>query len=134
MSFRPESLRGFGAGRLPGQVDYRLVRWHTVEEFRKGRLSRRDVCDAHPELLRAARHTGQATQRECPICAESDVVLVSFVFGPRLPAHGRCVTSKSEMTKLGRRPEELACYVVEVCAGCSWNHLVRSFALGGRRS
>ena len=55
---------------------------------------------------------------------------VSFVFGPRLPAHGRCVGSREELAKLASRSAERVCYVVEVCPGCSWNHLVRTFALG----
>jgi hypothetical protein len=133
MSFRPESLRGARPASSPGQIDYRLVRKHTVDEFKRGRLSRIDVCDAQPELLRAARNCGRPSQQTCPICDEEQVVLVSFVFGPRLPAHGRCITSAKELDRLGRRVGESACYVVEVCPACAWNHLLRSFPLGGRR-
>ena len=89
MSFRPEMLRGVRPARGPGQIDYRLIRKHTVDEFRRGRLSRIDVCDAQPELLRAARNCGRTSEQLCPICDEEQLVLVSFVFGPRLPAHGR---------------------------------------------
>src|SRR5207245_11802177 len=108
----------------------RRARGHPVAEYKRGRLSRRDVCDAHPELLRAARHMGEVTTRACPICEDGDVVLVSFAFGTRLPAHGRCVGSKEELARLASRRGELACYVVEVCPACSWNHLVRTFVLG----
>ncbi len=41
-----------------GQIEYRLARDAVVREFRKGRLSRIDVCDAHPELLRVAAQPG----------------------------------------------------------------------------
>jgi hypothetical protein len=133
MSFRPESLRGAGSAPSPGQIDYRLIRKHTVDEFKRGRLSRLDVCDAQPELLRAARNCGRPSQQPCPICESDELVLVSFVFGPRLPAHGRCVTSAKELDRLGRRIGVLACYVVEVCSSCSWNHLLRTFPLGGRQ-
>ncbi len=133
MSFRPELLRGARPAASTGQIDYRLVRKRTVDEFNRGRLSRLDVCDAQPELLRAARNCGRPTEQQCPICDEVPVVLVSFVFGPRLPASGRCITSAKELDRLGQRMAELACYVVEVCTECSWNHLVRSFPLGGRR-
>jgi hypothetical protein len=119
-------------GALPGAIDYRLARNAIVSEFRKGRLSRLDVCDAHPELLRAAKNVGQSTAVECPICEESNVVHVSYVFGSRLPPQGRCITSSTEMAKLSRRPTVLACYVVEVCPECSWNHLTRTFPVGGR--
>lgn len=132
VSFGPELLRRGATGALPGQIDYRLARNAVVREFRKGRLSRLDVCDAHPELLRAARSVGDPTAEDCPICAETRVVHVSFVFGPRLPAGGRCVTSRAEMTRLSARVSQLACYVVEVCPQCCWNHLARMRVVGGR--
>ena len=118
---------------VQGEVDYRLARNMVVSEFKKGRLSRLDVCDAHPELLRAARNVGEPAPQECPICDQDTLVMVSYVFGSRLPAHGRCITSQSELAKLARRPTELACYVVEVCPDCAWNHLAKSFPLGGAR-
>jgi hypothetical protein len=129
VTFRADSIRG--ASSVPGQIDYRLARRHTIAEFRRGRLSRLDVCDAHPELLRAARNIGRETIEQCPICENAPLVLVTFVFGSRLPSHGRCVTDERELNKLARRSDELACYVVEVCTDCSWNHLARTFLLGG---
>ena len=74
MSFRPEAIRGAnGTGAV---VDYRLTRQAVVREFRKGRLSRLDVCDAHPELRRAAAGAGTPTQEPCPICEEGHLQLV----------------------------------------------------------
>jgi hypothetical protein len=135
MSFRPESMRGApGAQQLAGQVDYRLARNAVVSEFHKGRLSRLDVCDAQPELLRAAANCSQPTQEDCPICEEAKVVLVSYVFGSRLPASGRCIATSAELRKLSRAGNELSCYVVEVCPTCAWNHLARTFAVSGRRT
>ena len=134
MSFRPEALRGAtAAGDLAGDVDYRLARNMVVSEFQKGRLSRLDVCDAHPELLRAAANVGEETHEDCPICDEVKVRLVSYVFGSRLPPSGTCVTSKRELAKLSRGARDLRCYVVEVCPQCSWNHLARSFTVAPRR-
>lgn len=136
MTFRPDALRGAPAngGAPAGIVDYRLARNSVLSEFRKGRLRKVDVCDAHPELVRAARNVGQETGVECPVCEAVDVVHVTYVFGPKLPAHGRCITKAKELVALARRPTVLACYVVEVCPECSWNHLSRSFPLGGRRA
>jgi hypothetical protein len=133
VSFRPEAIRGGGASSREnrGQIDYRLARNSVISEFKKGRLGRPDVCDAHPELVRAAREVGQRTADECPICEDAQLVLVSYVFGPRLPAHGRCVTSKKELTVFARKTSVNTCYVVEVCPECSWNHLARTFTLGG---
>ena len=35
----------------------------------------------------------------------------------------------AELRRLSQGGDELACYVVEVCPGCSWNHLARSFVV-----
>src|SRR5262247_1328054 len=86
MSFRPEAIRGVSSNG--GVVDYRLTRQAVVRDYRKGRLSRLDVCDAHPELQRAAAGAGAPTSEPCPICEEEAVVLVTYAFGPRLPAGG----------------------------------------------
>lgn len=116
---------------MPGQIDYRLVRRRTVDEYRRGRLGRRDICDAHPELLRAARSVGRYSQQECPICEETPLVLVSYAFGAGLPPSGRVVDTSRQLAQLARRRHESTCYVVEVCPGCSWNHLLRTFPVGG---
>jgi hypothetical protein len=134
MTFRPEALRGANASG-PGVIDYRLARRALLTEYRKGRLARHQVCDAHPELVRAAREVGSPTRVECPVCTEragegTTLVLVTYVFGPRLPAHGRCITQKTELAKLDQRNDSLTAYVVEVCPDCHWHHLTRSYALG----
>lgn len=126
MGFRPQTVRGADG---PGEIDYRLARQSVLSEFRKGRVARHEVCDAHPELVRAAREVGEETRITCPVCEDAKVVLVSYVFGPRLPAFGRCVTSRRELQKIARRSGSFSCYVVEVCPSCSWNHLARTFLL-----
>ena len=133
MGFRPEAVRGADG---PGEIDYRLARQAVLSEFRKGRLARHEVCDAHPELVRAARECGDATSLTCPVCEDAKIVLVSYVFGPRLPAFGRCITSKRELQAIAKRSGSFSCYVVEVCPDCAWNHLARTFVLnpGGRRA
>ncbi len=113
-----------------GRVEYLLARNAVVREYRKGRLSRLDVCDAHPELLRAARNLGRRSGEDCPICEESDLVEVTFVFGSRLPPGGRCVATQAELGRYWRRKEPVVCYVIEVCTSCSWNHLSRMYPAG----
>lgn len=137
MAFDPRQLRGAsdGAkGSLPGEIDYRLARQSLISEFKKGRIDRQEVCDAQAELMRAARNVGEPSTRLCPICEDAHVVLVTYVFGPRMPASGKCVTTKAEMTALQRVSDgDLAAYVVEVCPSCKWNHLARTFLLTGTR-
>ena len=89
------------------------------------------VCDAHPELIRAAKNVGTQTKTRCPICEESDLKLITYVFGSRLPAHGRCVSTAKEMRRLGSRTDELTAYVVEACVECRWHHLLRVLPVGG---
>ena len=133
MSLHPQSLRGRRpSSGLSGDIDYRLARNAVVSDLKRGRMSRLDVCDAQPELLRAARNVGTSTGEDCPVCEDAKLVLVSFAFGPRLPASGRCLTTEQELAKLSQRSSELACYVVEVCPDCSWNHLAKMFLVGGR--
>ena len=62
--------------------------------------------------------------------AGTTLVLVTYVFGPRLPAHGRCITAKTELAKLDQRTDALTAYVVEVCPDCNWHHLTRSYPMG----
>jgi hypothetical protein len=123
-------LEGVQTSPTGGQVEYKLARNAVVREFHRGRLSRLDVCDAHPELMRAATQLGTPTGDRCPICEEADLVEVTFVFGSRLPSGGRCVTSKAELSRYWRRKDPVVCYVVEVCPGCRWNHLTRMYPAG----
>ena len=130
MGFSVGALRG-GVERR-GIVDHRLARRMLINQVRCGRIALEQVCDAHPELIRAARNVGTQTSTRCPICEESDLKLVTYVFGPRLSAQGRCVSTAKEMRALNARNEELSAYVVEACVECRWNHLLRVIPVGGR--
>ena len=87
-----------------------------------------------PELrvVRAAVAVGTPMPEPCPICDEETLVSVSYVFGGRLPAFGRCITKTKELDQFAKQRGDYACYVVEVCATCRWNHLIRMFRLGKR--
>lgn len=129
MGFSVDMLRGD-----IGVVDHRLTRRALINEFKRGRVSRDSVCDAHPELIRAARNLGEPTETKCEICDETNVVLLTYVFGHGLPKHGRLVTERSEIAKLQRTGHEYAAYVVEVCPSCRWHHLLRVLPVVGRGS
>jgi len=111
-------------GRAPGSVDYRFARRQVLRRVRAGELQRSEVCDAQRELLRVAEHYSQRATTPCPVCAEAQLRIVRYVFGPRLPAGGRAVASRAELRKLASGRSGLRCYTVEVCLGCRWNHLV----------
>jgi hypothetical protein len=86
--------------------------------------------------MRAARNFGEETRTMCPICMEDRLVLVTYVFGPHLPSHGRCVTQRSEMTQIQRRANsstgDYTAYVVEACPTCRWHHLLRAVPVVSR--
>ena len=117
------------------EIDYALARRAVLRDYRRGALDRLDVCDAHPELVRAARNLGSVTRDECPICGELPLRQVSYVYGEKLKAPGgRVVTCPDELRKLGRSHDELTCYVVEVCVECSWNYLLRTYVTGRKHA
>ncbi len=128
MAFTVGAIRGHERPRR-GIVDHRLARRMLINQVRLGRISRTEVCDAHPELIRAARNVGTETSADCPICEESKLAIVTYVFGHRLPASGRCVTTAKEIRELRRMLRkhggEMTAYVVEACGDCRWHHLLR---------
>jgi hypothetical protein len=132
MSFTVNTLRGGASSGGRAVVDHRLERLSLINEVRRGRLRREQVCDAHPELIRAAKNMGAPSSVTCPICEEVKLVLVTYVFGARLPSHGRCVSTKEELAKYNTRDDELDAYVVEACVNCRWHHLLRVLPVGGR--
>lgn len=114
-------------------VEFGLVRRALLAKLATGAVRHEDVCDAHPELLRAARNLGRSTGERCPVCQDVELVEVTYVFGARLPAGGTCPGNRADLLRLERREAPVQCYAVEVCVGCSFHHLARRWAAGGRR-
>lgn len=101
-----------------------------INQVRLGRIGRNEVCDAHPELLRAARNVGTATTADCPICEDDQLRLVTYVFGHRLPPSGRVVATAKEMRQTQRfTGGDAMAYMVEACPSCRWHHLLRVWPL-----
>ena len=114
-------------------TDYALARRAVLRDLERGRVARIDVCDAHPELLRAGRHLGEPAPTACPVCDARSLRYVSYVYGNDLRhANGRAITNDTELARLGAAHDEFARFVVEVCLDCGWNHLARR-ELHGRR-
>ena len=128
------SPRSNGTTMSEASVEYRLLRDALGRAVREGKVAREDACDAHPELLRAARNLGRSTKERCPVCEELDTVEVTYVFGAKLPAGGTCPTNRTELNRLLRREEPVQAYTVEVCTGCHFHHLLRRYPGGGEAS
>jgi hypothetical protein len=112
-------------------IDYALARRATLTDLQRGVVSRQEVCDAHPDLLRAARYHGEPSPRRCPFCrGDRPLSLVTYVFGTELRESSGRARAQSELAALSQRHADLRVYVVEVCRACSWNHLSSSFGIG----
>ena len=131
MSFSVDAIRGTDGGAR-GIIDHRLARRMLIAEVKRGRLRQEAVCDAHPELIRAARNVGTATKTICPICEATELRLVTYVFGHGLQAQGHCVSTAEQMRRINARSSDANAYVVEACIVCRWNHLLRILPVGGR--
>lgn len=115
-------------------VDYGLARRAALTALHgrgpAGTVTRDDVCDAHPYLLRAARFHGEPSDRVCPVCGRAGLTDVRYVYGEQLGGYEGRVKARSELAAMAREYGEFRVYVVEVCQGCAWNHLVQSYVLG----
>jgi len=118
-----------------GRTDYRLLRRAVLAEVRAGRRARADVCDAHPDLLRAGRHLGTEVPSPCPLCDAPDLRHVDYVFERRSAADtsGRAVP-RALLARHAQRRGDLRVFTVEVCVACHWHHVVESFELRARKS
>jgi hypothetical protein len=116
-----------------GRIDYRMQRRAQLREVATGVRSRVDVCDAHPDLVRAGIHIGTRLAEACPLCSEDGLSHVTYVFegkGARSPG-GRAVPRES-LARQVERHGDLTVYTVEVCTVCHWHHLVESYLLEAR--
>jgi hypothetical protein len=111
-------------------IDYALQRRSVLADVAAGRRSVAEACDAHPYLLLAAQHYGEAVATPCPICDHRHQKHVSYVYGSALGKTAGQAKSPAELVQLAATLDEFDVYVVEVCPDCRWNHLVRSFVLG----
>jgi hypothetical protein len=110
-----------------GVVDYTLAKRALLREFRRGLTSRLEICDAHPELLRAAKHLGMDATRPCPVCDKDELRLLAYVYADSLNRdNGRAFRVEEGLSIAAAHPGS-ACYIVEVCSACSWNHLAEAF-------
>jgi hypothetical protein len=112
-------------------IDYSLQRRALLASlFNGGATHMEEVCDADPYTLRAAKHHGEATQQKCPVCRKEQLTHLSYVFGDELGQFSGRIKSTAEIEAMAREHGEIRIYVLEVCQGCGWNHLVESYVVG----
>ncbi len=111
-------------------VDYALRRRSLLREVYSGRVGTYEVCDASPYLRNAARFHGDPTDERCPVCRREVLTNVHYIYGDELKASSGQARRAAELPVLAMTFREFRVYVVEVCRGCGWNHLIEQFMLG----
>jgi hypothetical protein len=111
-------------------VDYSLQKRALLREVYSGRVGTYDVCDASPYLKNAARFHGEQSEVRCPICRREQLTNVHYIYGDELKQSAGQARAKAELSLLAMTFREFQVYVVEVCRGCGWNHLVEQYLLG----
>ncbi|MDG4822146.1 DUF5318 domain-containing protein [Asanoa sp. WMMD1127] len=111
-------------------VDYSLQKRAVLRDVYSSRVGTYEVCDASPYLKSAARFHGEPTDERCPICRRENLTHVHYIYGDELKQSAGQARTLAELPVLAMTLREFQVYVVEVCQGCSWNHLVEQFLLG----
>ena len=125
---RPVTLKPMRSQRQV--VDYSLQKRALLREVYAGRVGTYEVCDASPYLLSAARFHGEPTEQRCPVCRRENLTNVHYVYGDELKRSAGQARSRVELPVLAMSVREVQVYVVEVCRGCGWNHLVEQYLIG----
>jgi hypothetical protein len=111
-------------------VDYSLQRRSLLREVHSGRVGTYEVCDASPYLKNAARFHGESTDERCPICRQENLINVHYIYGDELKQSAGQARRRAELAVLAMTLREFRVFVVEVCRGCDWNHLIEQYLLG----
>ena len=111
-------------------IDYALRRRSLLREVYSGRVGTYEVCDASPYLRNAARFHGDPTDERCPVCRREHLTNVHYIYGDELKASSGQARRAAELPVLAMTFREFRVYVVEVCRGCGWNHLIEQYMLG----
>lgn len=105
-------------------VSHEWERRSVLREFRVGKKSRDELCDADFLLRAAGEHHGVDSDRPCPIC-EKTMRTVLWVYGDNLGRRSGSARSEAEIAELiDETGGPFTVHTVEVCGHCRWNHLL----------
>lgn len=112
-----------------GRIDYRMARRALLRDVQTGVCSPTDVCDAHPDLVRAGRNIGTPIEEACPLCSEVELRHVTYIFTGKPGRNGESgrAVPRDSLPNQVKRHGDLNVYTVEVCPECHWHHLIESY-------
>jgi hypothetical protein len=93
------------------RVDYSLAKRATLVSLFWGSASATDVCDAHPYLLRAAKHHGEPTDQDCPVCHKDKLTHVTYTYGDALGEFSGRIKASRELEEMEQQIHEFTVYV-----------------------
>ena len=64
------------------------------------------------------------------MCRRENLTHVHYIYGDELKQSAGQARPERSCRSLATSVREIQVYVVEVCRGCGWNHLVEQFLLG----
>lgn len=112
-------------------VDHTLQRRNALAQLAIVATGASDHLDPHPYLLRAAQNHGEPVEEPCPYCRKSETLVhLRYVYGDELGPYAGRLRTVTELDQMAMEFGEFRVYLVEVCHGCGWNHLVVSYVLG----
>lgn len=113
-------------------VDFSLQRRRTLASMRQrsNTLSRAEVCDADPMLVRSALHHGEPAEAPCPVCASSTLQVLHYVFGTQLGQYSGRIKATVELEPMAHEFGEFKVCQVEVCTECGWNFMTSTWLMG----
>src|SRR4029450_5923217 len=103
-------------------IDYTLAKRALLRNAQVGLQSVNELCDAHPELMRAAKHVGEPTRVDCPVCGKDKLVLLAYVYGDRLRADNGRVWSIDTGMRMAAPAPSTPGYVLAGFRACDSNH------------
>ncbi len=106
------------------EVSHEWQRRNTLRSLQQGHLLYDDYCDADFLLRAAAEHHGVDAERPCPVCGEP-LREVKWVYSEKLGRRTGTARSDEEIERLVGEVGPITVHVVEVCAHCKWNHLLK---------
>jgi len=128
---RPAVSEPIAHPEVPREViDHSLARKAAIFDVLRTGGFNSDACDADPYLLRAAKWHGEETGNDCPICGKVELVELTYVYSKELGAFSGRLHPRGEIAALAQDHGVLRVFVVEVCQGCHWNHMVKSYVVG----
>src|SRR4051812_21856939 len=91
-------------------IDYTLAKRAILRDSQMGLQSVNDLCDAHPELMRAAKYVGEPTRVDCPVCGKCKLVLLAYVYGEALKHDNGRVWSIDTGLRMAAANQGACCY------------------------